>query len=127
QDKNGKGKLLFLAKVPSVGYAVYDVRPSTGVAGDTALHVEESSLENGRYRIRLNNDGDIAGVFDKKLSKELLSAPLRLAFQTEKPHDLSAWNIDLNDQQKPPRSYLGSPAKVCIEEYGPVRIAMYVA
>ncbi len=126
QDKNGKAKILFLAKVPSVGFAVYDVRPSTGVAGDTSLHVEESSLENGRYRIRLNNDGDVAGIFDKKLNKELLSAPLRLAFQTEKPHDWPAWNMDWTDQQKPPRLYLGGPAKVTIVENGPVRVALQV-
>ncbi|HEV2992551.1 MAG TPA: glycoside hydrolase family 38 C-terminal domain-containing protein [Candidatus Angelobacter sp.] len=122
----GTTKVLFLAKVPSVGYAVYDVRPSTGVAGDTPLRVDQSSLENGRYRVRLDENGDIASIFDKSLNKELLSGPARLAFQTEKPHDWPAWNMDWTDQQKPPRSYVGGPAKVGIVENGPVRVALQV-
>ncbi|HEV2962675.1 MAG TPA: glycoside hydrolase family 38 C-terminal domain-containing protein [Candidatus Angelobacter sp.] len=123
---DGTAKILFLAKVPSVGYAVYDVRPSSGVAGDTPLRVDQSSLENGRYRLRLDENGDLASVFDKHINRELLSAPLRLAFQTEKPHDWPAWNMDWTDQQKPSRSYLGGPAKISIIENGPVRVALQV-
>src|SRR5947209_7593322 len=123
---NGTAKVLFLAKVPSVGYAVYDVRPSSGVAGDPPLRVDQSSLENARYRLRLDENGDLASIFDKRINKELLSAPVRLAFQTEKPHDWPAWNMDWTDQQKPPRSYLGGPAKVSIVENGPVRVALQV-
>jgi alpha-mannosidase len=121
-----RGKILFPAKVPSVGYAVYDIRPATDAAGDTPLRVDQSSLENGRYRVRLDENGDVASIFDKSLNKELLSAPARLAFQTEKPHDWPAWNMDWTDQQKPPRTYLGGPAKVNIVENGPVRVALQV-
>src|SRR5437016_4439046 len=126
QGSDGKAKLLFLAKVPSVGYAVYDVRPTKLVLSDSSLKIDQSSLENARYRLRLDENGDLASIFDKRINKELLSAPVRLAFQTEKPHDWPAWNMDWNDQQKPPRSYLGGPAKVSIVENGPVRVALQV-
>jgi alpha-mannosidase len=126
QGSDGRAKLLFLAKVPSAGYAVYDVRPGKAPAGDSVLKVAESSLENARYRLHLDENGDLASIFDKSINKELLSAPVRLAFQTEKPHDWPAWNMDWTDQQKPPRSYLSGPAKISVVENGSVRVALQV-
>lgn len=124
----GKGatKVLFLAKVPSVGFAVYDVQPAEGSANTSALKVTESSLENTRYRIRVDRNGDVASIFDKTLNRELLSAPARLAFQHEKPQRWPAWNMDWADQQKPPRAYVQGPAKVRITENGPVRVALEI-
>jgi alpha-mannosidase len=129
-------RVVFLAKVASVGFAVYDVR---GAAGEEAqrnaaapapqpseLKVTESSLENARYRIRIDEIGDVASIYDKTLKRELLSAPARLAFQTEHPFDWPAWNMDWADQQKPPRGYVGGPAKVRIVESGPARVALEV-
>lgn len=132
--KDGAAQILFLAKTPSVGYAVYDVQAvdsssavnTPGAANASQLKVSESSLENARYRIKLNEDGDAASIFDKAINKELLSAPARLAFQTEKPHDWPAWNMDWEDQQKPPRAYLHAPAKIRIVENGAVRVALEV-
>jgi len=120
-------KVLFLAKAPSVGYVVYDVQPAASPAPASALKVTESSLENARYRLRVDQNGDVASIFDKKLNKELLSAPARLAFQHEKPEQWPAWNMDWADQRKPPRGYVQGPAKVRIVENGPVRVALEVA
>lgn len=118
------GKAIFLARVPSVGFAVYDMRE--GQARLPVLHVSKSSLENARYRIRIAANGDVSSIFDKQLKKELLSAPARLAFQTEKPHDWPAWNMDWADQQKPPRGFVSGPAKVRVVETGPVRAALEI-
>jgi len=125
---NGGAKVLFLAKVPSTGFAVYDVRESAAApsSNSSELKVTDSSLENARYCIRLNHNGDISSIFDKKLNRELLSAPARLAFQTEKPSQWPAWNMDWSDQSKPPRGYVGGPAKISIVENGPVRVALRV-
>ncbi len=126
---SGAAKVLFLASVPPVSYAVYDVQPVTtpGVESPKpALAVSETGLENSRYRVRLDQNGDVAGIFDRSLNKELLSAPARLALQTEKPHDWPAWNMDWTDQNKPPRSYVAGPAKVSVVERGPVRVALRV-
>ncbi|MHB8413095.1 MAG: alpha-mannosidase [Candidatus Acidiferrales bacterium] len=125
---NGSTKVLFLAKVPSTGFAVYDVQPSATAPSPNSseLKITDSSLENARYRIQLNHAGDISSIFDKKLNRELLSAPARLAFQTEKPSQWPAWNMDWSDQRKPPRGYVGGPAKISIVENGPVRVALRV-
>jgi alpha-mannosidase len=90
------------------------------------LKVTESTLENQRYSIELNDKGDVASIVDKKLNKELLNKPLRLAFKTDKPRQWPAWNMDWSDQQKAPRSYVDGPAKIRITENGPARVALEV-
>lgn len=121
-------KVLFLAKTPSVGYSVFDVQsaPVSITDSKTPLKVTASSLENARYRIRVDQNGDVAGIFDKQLNKELLSAPARLAFQTNKPKEWPAWNMDWTDQQKPPRGFVSGPAKIRIAENGPARVALEI-
>ena len=119
-------KVKFVAQTPSVGYAVYDVRPADEPMVSTELEITESSLENVRYRVRLNDDGDVASIFDKKIGRELLSAPIRLAISTDNPRQWPAWNMDFEDQQRPPRAFAGGPAKVRIIETGPVRVSLQV-
>lgn len=123
----GRAKVLFLAKGPSVGYAVYDVQPAESAAHSSDLKVSESSLENARYRIKLDQNGDVSSIFDKAIQKELLSAPARLAIKTDNPVDWPAWNMDWEDQQKPPRAYVSGPAKMRVVESGPVRVAVEVS
>ena len=123
---NDAATILFLAKVPSVGFAAYDIQSSNAPAPQSELTISESGLENARYRIRLDENGDAASIYDKQLNRELLSAPAKLAFQTEKPEYWPAWNMDWADQQKPARNYLQGPAKVTVVENGPVRVAVRV-
>ncbi len=119
------GKVLFLAQVPPVGYTVYGVQPAVGTTA-SALKVTPTSLENARYRIKLDANSDVASIFDKKLNQELLAAPARLAIKTDKPEQWPAWNMDWADQQKPPRAYVDGPAQVRIVERGPVRVALEI-
>jgi len=124
----GTMKVLFLAKVPSLGFAVYHVEPTDEQTSDMSseLKVTQSSLENARYRVEVNSDGDVTRIYDKKLQRELLSAPIRLAFQSETPSYWPAWNMDWSDQSKPPRGYVDGPAKITITEIGPVRVALRI-
>ncbi len=124
------GKILFVAKVPSAGYAVYDVQPSGGEGGAVAastLHVSENSLENEYYRVSLNADGDVASIFDKSIGRELLAAPARLAISYDNPERWPAWNMDWDQEQAAPKSHVGAPAKIRIVENGPARVALEVA
>ena len=120
-------KLLFLAKVPAVGYAVYEVQDDPTNIVPSTLTVSTTSLENHRYRIALNAEGDISNIFDKQLNRELLDAPLRLAIKNDTPAQWPAWNMDWSDQQKSPRAYVGGKAQVRVIEGGPVRVAVEVA
>ena len=124
---NNKLKILFLAKVPSVGLAVFDVRESkkanTGTGG---LLVNENSLENEYYKVVLANNGDIVSIFDKRAKKELLDDPARLEFLREEPTQWPAWNMDWKDRQNPPIGYMDESASLKVVENGPVRVTIEI-
>jgi len=118
-------KILFLAKTPSVGYAVYQgFRREASEA--TSLKVTNASLENQRYRLALNAFGDVVSIFDKKLDRELLEAPIRLAIKDDTPAQWPAWNMDWADQQKRARAHVTGPAQIRVVENGAVRVAVEV-
>jgi alpha-mannosidase len=122
------GKVIFVAKAPSVGYAVYDVQPGSGAETfGTSLGVSEASLENQYYKMKLNADGDVASIFDKSVGRELLAAPVRLAISYDNPEHWPAWNMDWDQEQTQPKSYVTGPAKIRIAENGPARVAIEVS
>jgi alpha-mannosidase len=121
------GKVVFVAKAPSVGYAVYDVQPGPGAADRYRMKVSESSLENQYYRVTLNADGDVASIFDKSIGKELLAAPARLAISYDNPLHWPAWNMDWDQEQAAPKAYVSGPAKIRVVERGPARVAVEVS
>jgi alpha-mannosidase len=122
------GKVIFVAKVPSVGYAVYNVQPGAGPASSEAsLRVSPSTLENQYYKVKLNSDGDVSSIFDKVLGRELLSAPARLAISYDNPERWPAWNMDWDQEQAAPKAYVSGPARVRIVENGPARVALEVS
>jgi alpha-mannosidase len=117
----------FLAKAPSVGFITYSVTLSPAAAQPQAvLKVQEKSLENDRYVVTLNDDGDIASVLDKKAHRELLSGPSRLGLYYENPAQWPAWNQDWADRQRPAKSFVSGPANFKVVENGPARIAVEV-
>jgi alpha-mannosidase len=120
------GKVLFSAKVPSIGYAVYDVQAGA-VEGKTQLRVSANSLENQYYLVKLNSQGDVSSIYDKSLGKELLAGPVRLAISYDNPQQWPAWNMDWDQEQAPPKAYVSGPAKIRIIENGPVRVALEVS
>lgn len=121
------GKVIFVAKAPSVGYAVYDVQPAATAGSAPALHVSENSLENQYYRVKLNADGDVSSIFDKSIGKELLAAPARLAISYDNPLHWPAWNMDWDQEQASPIAYVGGPPRIRVVENGPARIAVEVS
>ncbi|MGA9383727.1 MAG: glycoside hydrolase family 38 C-terminal domain-containing protein [Candidatus Sulfotelmatobacter sp.] len=121
------GKVIFLAKAPSVGYAVYDVLAGAGAPDRYRMKVSENSLENQYYRVTLNADGDVASIFDKSIHRELLAAPARLAISYDNPEHWPAWNMDWDQEQAAPRTYVGGPVKIRVVESGPARIAVEVS
>jgi alpha-mannosidase len=127
ERKDHQLKIVFLAKVPSVGLAVFDVRETNQKqASNTSLSVTSTSLENEYYKVKLADNGDIISVFDKKAKKELLAKPAGLEFQEEAPRAFPSWNMDWKDRQKPPIGFMNEDVSVSIAEQGPVRVALLV-
>lgn len=125
-ERNGtKLKVIFLANVPSVGMAVFNVRESAGTAG-SILKVTNRSLENTFYKVKIAENGDIQSIYDKGLKKELLSKPAHLEFLSEHPKEYPAWNMDWNDRKMPSIGNLDKNVSIRIVENGPVRVAIEV-
>lgn len=123
---SGQTRVLFLAEAPSAGYAVYDMRPGEEPAGGTRLKVTRSTLENGRYKVALNDNGDVASVYDKKLERELLKSPARLALLKANPRMWPAWNMSWRERIRGPYAYVTDTPQIRIKEDGPVRVSLEV-
>jgi alpha-mannosidase len=121
-------KVLFLAKMPAVGFMVYDIRPVKAACEiKTGLAVSRKTIENEFYKVSIGDSGNVTSIIDKKNGKkELLSGPLRLEFMGEKPKRWPAWNMDWEDQSKPPYAYLDGPAEIKVVEKGPARVAVEI-
>jgi alpha-mannosidase len=123
--QGNKLTLIFLASVPSLAYQTYEIKASDK-APDGTLSITESSLENERYLVLLDEKGDIASVYDKALGKELLSSPMRLEFLPQAPKEWPAWTIMHKDVMADAKGYVGGAVQVRVLEQGPVRVVLEV-
>lgn len=120
-------KIAFVANVPSIGYAVYDVRSDkSACAIKTGLAATTSTLENRRYLVRLNPEGDVVSITDKLEKRELLTAPLRQQLIYNKPKAWPAWEIWYDDISAAPKAYVGGNADIKVIESGPARVAVEI-
>lgn len=120
-------KTIFLASAPSVGMAMYDMRDSkTPSEIETGLKVTTSSLENQRYLVKINDNGDVSSIYDKLEKKELLAAPITYQLIHDKPKQWPAWEIQYEDIIAPPVAIVGGKPEIKIIENGPVRVALQI-
>lgn len=120
-------EIAFLARIPSIGIVVYDVRPAESPCEmSTDLSVSTHHLENWRYRVELDENGDIASIFDKRVQRDALSAPLQLQLLEDSPRDWAAWEVDYDDVMAPPKALVKGPAEIRVTENGPARVAIEV-
>ena len=125
-DKNGKKSVIFAATVQPVSFTVFNIAASDKPCElDTGLKVSLNSLENERYTVTLNGDGNIASIFDKKLQKELLSAPSALGIREDNNEHWPSWEIKYEDTKLPFKD-VGGVCSVEIEENGPALVSIKV-
>ena len=116
----------FLADVPSVGYKVYDVRPSNEPSKlDTGLKVNGKTLENQYLKVTIDDNGDIASIYDKENDKELLSEPIRLELFDNNSSTWPSWEILYEDILEPREVVKATPTIEVVED-GPVSVAINV-
>lgn len=127
--KSGKEfDIVFIADVNAMGYAAYDVVPANKACEiKTDLAVSLHTLENEKYRVIFNKNGDIATVIDKKNNINVLDAPIKMAGLTD-IGDLPypAWEMRKKDIDREPEFFANSPEFEIIEA-GPARIAIKVS
>jgi alpha-mannosidase len=120
-------RVLFVAELPPVGLAVFDVRPGRlESAAESGLVVADDRLENDRYRVRIDRRGDLESVYDKLHGFELLAGPARWQLLRDRSPRWPAWEIRYEDVQARPRECLGRPARAKVIERGPVRATIEI-
>lgn len=127
-EKNGNVvKIAFLADVMSDGYSTYLVTEAKEPCGvQTGLSVTENGMENNRYKVTLDETGNVASIFDKAHKKELLAAPIQYQVLDNSYVHWGAWEIWYKDVQRDPRSIVGGKPQIRIVENGPVQVALEV-
>ena len=122
-----KKTVTFTATVPSCGLSVFDLREAEdGFAEDTGLYLSDSCLENRYLRVTIDKNGDISGIYDKALGKELLKSPLRQAvLNNTHSFDWPAWEIKYEDCKEAPYMYASSPV-IKIQDNGPALISLEI-
>ena len=129
ENENGTVRFIFLATVPSLGYATYNVAPSVSDGEpETTLVINEKGMENDRYRLSIDSNGDVSSIIDKKLgNKELLSAPIRLAMLYDESLSWPSWEIHGDQLQKAPREYVDNEGiSIEVAENGPLRVSLKI-
>ena len=118
--------ILFLADLPPVAFKVFEVLPAVAPArGTGSLAVTPDQLDNARYRVKIDANGDIASIQDKVAGRELLKSPVRLELRDDPSPDKPAWRILWDTVNAPPRGFVAAPV-VRVAETGPVRVALEI-
>lgn len=77
-------------EIKALGYKVLDIQESDKAEEfDTDLKITDSTLENSRYAVALDSNGDICSIIDKKFGRDLIKKSIR--HQLIKYKGSSAW------------------------------------
>lgn len=125
-----KGKefdIVFLADVKPLGYRVYDVKAANSACNiKTDLKVNEHILENSKYQVVFNRNGDIASIVDKKNRIQLLDSPIKMALIGDTGSlSYPSWEIRKEDIDKEPKCYANTPEFEVVEN-GAARVSVKV-
>lgn len=130
QVKRKSGKQLtvvFTPDIDALSYKMFEIKPASEPCGiKTDLKITEHSLENSKYKLIFNKNGDIAYIYDKMLNRQIISSPIKMALL----HDIGSlaypsWEMRKEDLDKTAYCYANTP-KFDIVESGPARIAIRV-
>lgn len=128
KSEDNKTEIVFAVNVKPCSVTVFDVTESVEPCKlETGLKATENSLENERYTVTLNDNGDIGSVYDKLIGKELLSSPVTLGiFDNHKGgKTYPAWEITYEDAVRKPDRIARKVSSQIIEK-GPARCTIQV-
>ncbi len=130
--ENGKTIVKFIAKTAPVSCTVYEVRESetpSPITSNISVTVAENSalLENQRYKVTINENGDISSIIDKANGNyELLEKPIRLEIGPDTSSNWPSWELVWTDSLKEPEYVAGIP-DIEIVDNGPAVVSIKVS
>lgn len=120
-DKTGEVVFLFAATVPSLGYAVYDVRfgEASQLTSSLKMNRRSRQLSNGNYRLTLSETGDPSQLIDLANNRQVLSASqLQMIYDHE--DTWPSWEISYTDILRTPTA-VNENVSITKAEDGPLR------
>ncbi len=121
-------RILFMADVPSVGFKVFEVLSAAArraAPASSSLSVTTSTLQNARYAVKIDANGDVSSIFDKQAGVELLKSPIKLQLLKDDSARWPAWEILYESVAAAPQATFANPT-VRIVERGPVRVTLQI-
>ena len=123
--KNGFTTVLMCVTIPAMGYKVFDVR-NRKCTVKSKLSASINKLENEKYFVQFNSNGDISSVVDKELGKEILKAPVTTGiFDYNGSKDWPAWELNFEELNRAPQNKTKIKTIKVIEN-GPCRVALEI-
>ncbi len=123
--KNGVATVLMNVTVPPMGYKAFDIR-NRKCQVKSKLFASVQMLENEKYRVGFNSNGDISSIFDKELKKEILQKPITTGiFDYNGSKDWPAWELNFNELNREPQN-ITKIKTIKVVENGPCRVALEI-
>lgn len=128
-DATGAPRLLLPARSRGVELALYrlsDRIPPQSEDDSEELVATEDRLANGRYAAGFDAHGRLASLFDRRLERELLAAPLELELLPDRSRKYPAWEIHWRDVASAPLARFEEVRERRVVERGPLRVALRI-
>ncbi len=123
--KNGAATILMCVTVPPMGYKAFDIR-NRKCQVKSKLFASIQMLENEKYRVSLNSNGDISSIFDKKIKREILKKPISTGiFDYNGSSSWPAWELNYDELNREPQNFTKIKTIKVIEN-GPCRVALQI-
>lgn len=127
-SKNGKSlTIAFLAELEGFEYKIYEIRPEKEPCKiKTDLKATNHSLENSKYKVIFNKNGDIAYFYDKRLEKQIIDKPIKMALLRDTGSlAYPSWELRKEDIDREPYCYANTPEFTLLEN-GPARASIKI-
>lgn len=113
--------------LPPCGIKIYDVvRSGEACPVKSSLRLGDSELENQKYLVKIDGNGDISSIYDKEEKREALASPIRTAlFDYDGSVTWPAWELVYEETKRAPREYAAEPV-VSVKENGGARISLEI-
>lgn len=120
-------EITFIAEASSCSLTVFDIRKAENKCEiETELTIKENEIENKYLKVKLDENGDLCSIFDKRLQKELLKKPIKLGiFNNTHSFNWPAWEIKYEDLCEAPYMYAKNPV-IEIKDCGPALCSLQI-
>ncbi len=121
-------EIVFIADVKAMGYRVYDVVPSDEPCQlESEISIDSNTMQNQRYSVALNDNGNIVSIIDKALKdRELLDENIVLGLYEDNGSKMwPAWEIEYKEINKK-EDVIPDLTDIKVVENGPARVTFKV-